>query len=268
MTLLQVSDLVVEYRTRKGPFRAVRGVSFDLPAGETLALVGESGCGKSSLSRALMGLTPVASGSIVFDGRDITRMPEGQRRVLRRQMQMVFQHPSGSLNPRKPIGAILEAPLLAAGVRSRAERLSRVREMIERVRLPLTALDRYPHEFSGGQRQRISIARALILRPKLVVCDEPVSALDPSIQAQILNLLAEMKRELNLSYLFISHDMAVVRYFADRVMVMNAGQIVETASHDSSFWEQPSHPYSQTLLRAVPSLEDFRGRGDAGSSAG
>jgi peptide/nickel transport system ATP-binding protein len=191
-----------------------------------------------------------SAGSIVLDDADITRLPQRQLIPYRRRMQMIFQDPFSSLNPRQTIGKLLETPLKVHGV-PRAERKKRLREIVDKVSLPLTALEKYPHQFSGGQRQRIGIARAVILNPQLIVCDEPVSALDLSIQAQILNLLVELKKSLDLSYLFISHDLSVVRYFADRIMVMYMGRIVEMADHDT-LWDSPQHPYTKFLLSAVP----------------
>jgi oligopeptide/dipeptide ABC transporter ATP-binding protein len=251
MALLSVLDLHAHYKTQASALRAVDGVSFDIAAGETVGLVGESGCGKSTLGKALLRLVPISQGSIVFDGADISRTREQALRPVRKRVQMVFQDPYGSLNPRHSIGAILEAPLKVHGFKGRAERTRRVAEILDRVGLPASARQAYPHEFSGGQRQRIGIARALILDPDFVVCDEPVSALDLSIQAQILNLLSTMKQQLGLSYLFISHDLSVVRYIADRVLVMYLGRIVESADH-ASLWKRPRHPYTRALMEAVP----------------
>ena len=251
MSLLSVTELSTHFPTGSGTLRAVDSVSLEIAPGETVALVGESGCGKSTLGKSLMRLVEPTGGSIAFKGNDVTRLRSGALRSLRKHVQMVFQDPFGSLNPRHTIRQILEAPLKVHRVGDRASRRQRVAAMVARVGLPADALDRYPHEFSGGQRQRIGIARALILEPELVVCDEPVSALDLSIQAQILNLLAEMKKDLNLSYLFISHDLSVVRYFADRVLVMYLGQIVESADN-SGLWTAPRHPYTRALMAAVP----------------
>jgi peptide/nickel transport system ATP-binding protein len=247
MPLLSVESL----ETRYGPLRAVDGLSLRIEAGETLALVGESGCGKSTLGKTILRLVPHSAGTVQFDGVDITRLRGRALKPFRRRMQMVFQDPSASLNPRQTVGTLLSAPLRVHGVRGRVERRRQVVSIADRVGLPVDGLTRYPHEFSGGQKQRIGIARALILKPELVVCDEPVSALDVSIQAQILNLLVDLKSDYNLSYLFISHDLGVVRYIADRIAVMYLGRIVENAPH-RSLWSRPLHPYTQGLIRAVP----------------
>jgi peptide/nickel transport system ATP-binding protein len=249
--LLQLQDLQVRYPGARGPVQAVDGVSFDIAAGETVGLVGESGCGKSTLGKAILRLVDASAGRILFDGSDVTRLDGKKLRPFRRQVQMVFQDPYASLNPRHSVAAILDAALRVHGVDTRQERERRARRIIDQVGLPATALGRYPHEFSGGQRQRIGIARALVLEPALLVCDEPVSALDVSIQAQVLNLLVDLKRELGLSYLFISHDLSVVRYIADRVLVMNGGRIVESGDH-RSIWRAPAHPYTRSLIAAVP----------------
>ena len=251
MSLLSVSDLSTHYAAPGGVLRAVDGVSFELEAGETLGLVGESGCGKSSLGKTLLRLVQPTSGTIQFRGEDVTAIEGKRLREARRHIQMIFQDPFASLNPRHKIRQILSDPLKVHGIRDAGERDRLVGDMIDRVGLPRESLERYPHEFSGGQRQRIGIARALILNPDLVVCDEPVSALDLSIQAQILNLLVGMKRDLGLSYLFISHDLSVVRYFADRVLVMYLGRIVESADN-KTLWASPKHPYTQALMAAVP----------------
>ncbi|CAD6528580.1 Glutathione import ATP-binding protein GsiA [Paraburkholderia hiiakae] len=254
--LLAVRDLRVAYPQRHGapPLHAVDGVSFEIGRGESVGLVGESGCGKSTLSRAIMRLVPVASGSIALDGTELVPLRERALRPLRRKVQMVFQDPYASLNPRRTVGDILETVLAVNGVGDPAARRARVRLALERVGLPAAALSRFAHEFSGGQRQRIGIARALVLEPALLICDEPVSALDVSIQAQILNLLVELKRELGLSMLFISHDLSVVRYIADRVHVMQQGKIVESGDH-RDIWRAPRHPYTRTLLAAIPGRE-------------
>ena len=254
--LLAVRDLRVAYPQRHGApaLHAVDGVSFDIRRGESVGLVGESGCGKSTLSRALMRLVPVAGGSIVLDGTELVPLRERALRPLRRKVQMVFQDPYASLNPRRTVGDILETVLAVNGVGDAATRRARVRSALERVGLPAAALARFPHEFSGGQRQRIGIARALVLEPALLICDEPVSALDVSIQAQILNLLVELKREMGLSMLFISHDLSVVRYIADRVHVMQQGKIVESGDHQD-IWRAPRHAYTCALLAAIPGRE-------------
>jgi len=250
--LLAVRDLHTRYAVGRQVLRAVDGVSFALERGETVGLVGESGCGKSTLGKTILRLVPSAEGSIELDGADITRLGDGALAPHRRRMQMIFQDPFGSLNPRQTIGTVLGTALKVHRLGDGAARERQMREIVARVGLPADSLDRYPHEFSGGQRQRIGIARALILRPALIVCDEPVSALDVSIQAQILNLLVELKRDFGLSYLFISHDLSVVRYFADRVLVMYLGRIVESAPH-GRLWRDPRHPYTRALFASVPS---------------
>lgn len=251
MPLLSVEDLHAGYESGGRLLRAVDGVSFTVAPGETVGLVGESGCGKSSLAKVIMRLVPPASGRMVFDGVDVGALKGAPLKDYRRQAQIVFQDPYASLNPRQSVGEILTAPLAVHSLVPRAERLAAAGDALERVGLPREALQRYPHEFSGGQRQRLGIARALILAPRLVICDEPVSALDLSIQAQILNLLSRLKAELGLSYLFISHDLSVVRYFADRVLVMYLGRIVETGSWQAIF-ARPLHPYTRALIEAVP----------------
>jgi peptide/nickel transport system ATP-binding protein len=251
MPLLSATELRTYFDTPDGPLHAVDGISLDIEEGETVGVVGESGSGKSTLGKTLLRLVTPTSGSIVFDEVEITRLGHRSLRPFRRRMQMVFQDPFASLNPRHTIGELLTAPLTVHAVGDRAQRRRRVMDMLDRVGLSSDALSRYPHEFSGGQRQRIGIARALILEPELLVCDEPVSALDLSIQAQILNLLAAMKRDLHLSYLFISHDLSVINYFADRMLVMYLGRIVESADNHR-LWSRPAHPYTHALLDAVP----------------
>ena len=251
MSLLSVDRLSTHYPGSAGTVRAVDGVSLEIAEGETVALVGESGCGKSTLGKSLTRLVAPSSGQVRFRGRDVTAMSNRELQSIRRSIQMIFQDPFASLNPRQTIRTILTAPLAVHGIGDRRKRDAIAAGMVEHVGLPRDSLERYPHEFSGGQRQRIGIARALILQPELVICDEPVSALDLSIQAQILNLLVEMKTELSLSYLFISHDLSVVRYFADRVLVMYLGRIVESAS-TADLWNGAKHPYTQALLAAVP----------------
>ncbi|WP_174871981.1 ABC transporter ATP-binding protein [Pectobacterium polaris] len=249
--LLSLKNIHTRYSTAQGKVLAVDDVSLTILPGETLGLVGESGCGKSTLSKTILRLLPPSHGQIVFDGQDITTLKESRLKALRQRVQMIFQDPYASLNPRHSIQHILETPLIVHGLGDRAQRQQAIKNIIERVGLPQSSLSRYPHEFSGGQRQRIGIARALVVRPSLVICDEPVSALDVSIQAQILNLLVELKNEMGLSLLFISHDLAVVRYIADRVMVMQNGRCVESGDHHS-IWHQPQHPYTRKLIEAVP----------------
>jgi peptide/nickel transport system ATP-binding protein len=256
--LLEIADLVKHYPVRRGllrrevgQVRAVDGVSFTLRQGETLGLVGESGCGKSTLCRAALQLIEPTSGSVRFEGREIAGLSRREMRPLRREMQIVFQDPYASLNPRKRIGQIVGNPLRLHGTASGGEARRRVLELLERVGLSAEHYDRYPHEFSGGQRQRIGIARALALRPKLIVADEPVSALDVSIRAQILDLLAELQEDFGLTYLFVAHDIGVVRHVSDRIAVMNAGRIVEEGPADR-VCEQPSDPFTRKLLAAVP----------------
>ncbi|MEJ5260758.1 MAG: dipeptide ABC transporter ATP-binding protein [Anaerohalosphaeraceae bacterium] len=264
--LLEVWDLKTYFPIRVGLFgrtagfiRAVDGVSFRIDSGQTLGLVGESGCGKTTVGRTILRLIPAVGGRVFFDGTDVLSVPAGRLKPLRRQMQIMFQDPYGSLNPRMNVEAIVGEPLKVHGLASTRQRRQRVVELLEQVGLSRRYLDRYPHEFSGGQRQRIGIARALALGPKFLVCDEPVSALDVSIQSQIINLLMDLQKQLNLTYLFIAHDLAVVRHISDRVAVMYLGRIVEQASRDALF-EQPLHPYTQALLSAIPVPEPGRRR--------
>lgn len=237
-----------------GAVKAVDGVSLHIGPGETLGLVGESGCGKSTLGKAVVRLLKPTSGSIGFNGTDITRMSQRALRPLRRDFQMIFQDPVESLDPRMSVRSIIEEPLLIHRIGSRSDRVRMVNELLDRVGLPSSAAERYSFEFSGGQRQRIGIARALALKPKLIVCDEPVSALDVSIQSQILNLLVELQRELGLSYLFIAHDLSVVKHVSDRVAVMYLGKIVELAQSES-IYRDPRHAYTKALLSAIPSTD-------------
>ncbi|MFP1827149.1 ABC transporter ATP-binding protein [Lonsdalea quercina] len=255
--LLSVTDLTVAYDTERGRVAAVNEVSLTLRPGETLGLVGESGCGKSTLSRAIMQLQPVQQGRIAFDGQNLLSLSRRQLLPWRQQMQMIFQDPFSSLNPRQRIDDILGYALAIHGVKDKQERERRIVRILDDVGLARSARDRYPHEFSGGQRQRIGIARALVLHPRLLICDEPVSALDVSVQAQIINLLVDLKAELGLTYLFISHDLSVVRYIADRIMVMNGGRIVEEGD-PQSLWRHPRHPYTRALLDAVPGRQASR----------
>lgn len=256
--LLSVRDLKKHFPVKKGIFRkstlfirAVNGVSFDLAPGETLGIVGESGCGKTTLGRCILRLIEPTSGSIIFDGMDLMVLKPEELRGVRASLQIIFQDPFSSLNPRMRVGDIIAEPLKNHTKLTRAEIRRRVGGLMERVGLHPDQMSRYPHEFSGGQRQRIGIARALALNPKLVVCDEPVSALDVSIQAQVINLLERLQEEMRLSYLFISHDLSVVEHISDRVAVMYLGRIVELAS-DRELYSNPQHPYSRALLSAVP----------------
>lgn len=256
---LEVRDLRVYFSSPLGPVRAVDEVSLSLDAGETLALVGESGCGKSTLARAIMGLEVPSSGSILLEGKPLGALASPARRVRCRELQMVFQDPDASLNPRMTLSDSVSEPLALHERLTRREREARVCDLLERVGLDPAMRHRYPHELSGGQRQRVCIARALAVRPKLVICDEAVSALDVSIQAQILNLLADLRRTLELSYLFITHDLGVVRQIANRVAVMYLGQIVEIADAEQLF-AAPQHPYTRALLAAVPRVDPEQGR--------
>ncbi len=234
-----------------GDVRAVDDVSLTIRRGETLGLVGESGCGKSTVGRTILRLYDPTAGRILFDGRDITNLSEGELRPLRRRMQMVFQDPFASLNPRHSVGRIVGEPLRTHGLANRSEAASRVRELLLTVGLPADAANRYPHEFSGGQRQRIGLARALAVNPDFIVADEPVSALDVSIQAQMINLFERLQEEFELTYLFIAHDLAVVRHISDRIAVMYLGTVVEV-SPAGELYDNPLHPYTISLLSAVP----------------
>ncbi len=261
--VLEARNLTRHYTVSRGAFRApavvkaLGGASFQLERGRTLAVVGESGCGKSTLARLVTLIESPTSGSLTIDGVELAELGEKDRRRYHTRVQIVFQDPYGSLNPRQKIGHALEEPLLVNTGKSKAEREKAAREMLSLVGLRPEHYDRYPHMFSGGQRQRIAVARALMLEPEILVLDEPVSALDVSIQAQILNLLAELQQRLNLAYLFISHDLSVVHHIADEVMVMYLGVPVETGARDAIF-ERPMHPYTQALLSATPVADPFR----------
>ncbi|SEL30186.1 ABC transporter ATP-binding protein [Streptacidiphilus jiangxiensis] len=251
--LLDIRELTVEFRQgrRTPPLRAVDGVSLSVAPGETLGLVGESGSGKSTIGRAVLGLTPVRSGTIRFEDADITRATAKVRRELSARLQVVFQDPYSSLNPARTIGSTLAEPLLVQGRLTGRQSADRVAEMLGRVGLPPDTADRYPAQFSGGQRQRIAIARALMPGPRLVICDEPVSALDLSVQAQVMNLLAELQEALQLSYLFVAHDLPVVRHLSHRILVLYRGQVMETGPAEA-LYARPVHPYTRMLIAAVP----------------
>lgn len=264
--LLELAELCVHFpmprtsilqRGTSPVLQAVSDVSFSISAGETLALVGESGCGKTTLGRAIVGLYAATRGAIRFKGNDLTHPSAPGRQGARRAIQMIFQDPYESLNPRLPVSDVITEPLVIHGLGNRAERAERARALIAQVGLPVDALNRYPHQFSGGQRQRIAIARALGPEPALIVADEPLSALDVSIQSQILNLMSELREQRGLSYLFISHDLSAVHHLADRVAVMYLGRLVEVAPRDALF-ASPSHPYTQALIDAIPRIGQGR----------
>ncbi len=258
--VLVAENLQRRYAVRRGPFapaatvHALAGVSFAVEAGRTLAVVGESGCGKSTLARVLTMIEPPSGGRLLIDGRDVAAAGAEERRALRRAVQIVFQNPYGSLNPRQTVGAALMEPLLVNGERDAAKREHAARAMLARVGLADEHFGRWPHMFSGGQRQRIAIARALMLQPRVLVLDEPVSALDVSIRAQVLNLLADLQQQLGVAYVFISHDLGVVRHMADEVMVMYLGRAVEQGARDAVMGD-PRHPYTQALLSATPTVD-------------
>ncbi|HSF62849.1 MAG TPA: oligopeptide/dipeptide ABC transporter ATP-binding protein, partial [Paracoccaceae bacterium] len=245
--------------SRQTVIHAVNGVNLQVRRGETLAIVGESGCGKSTLARLLLRLIEVSEGQVIYDGRDLTTLPAAEMRALRAQMQFIFQDPFSSLNPRMTVEAIVGEPLQVHAAMTAAERRAKVADLLARVGLRPEHADRFPHEFSGGQRQRISIARALAMSPKLLIGDEPVSALDVSVQAQIVNLLEDLKADLGLTLVIIAHDLAVIRHMADRVAVMYLGEIVETAT-SLELYKNPLHPYTKALLSSIPTLEPGKKR--------
>ena len=268
--LVRVRDLRLHFpvysgflRHRTGVIKAIDGISFDIFAGETLGLVGESGSGKTTAGRALLRLYSATSGKIHFDGHDITVLSGEKLRLLRPQMQMIFQDPQASLNPRMTVGSIITEPLNEHGSLNQAQKIERATQLMQSVGLNRAYMNRYPHEFSGGQRQRIGIARALALRPKFIVCDEPIAALDVSIQAQVVNLLMDLQAQTGLTYLFISHDLSMVRYLANRIAVMYLGRLVELAT-SADLYRRPQHPYTRALLSAVlqpyPTTETQRNR--------
>jgi oligopeptide transport system ATP-binding protein len=257
-TLLHVDDLKMHFPIYRGVFRrqvgavrAVDGVSFDVKRGETLGLVGESGCGKSTTGRTILQLYKPTDGSVIFEGTELVKLKGEQMRQMRRKMQMIFQDPYASLNPRMTVAQLVGEPLMVHSVATGAEINERVAHLLELVNLNPAFASRYPHEFSGGQRQRIGVARALALQPSFIICDEPISALDVSIQAQVVNLLEDLQEQFNLTYLFIAHDLSMVKHISDRVAVMYLGVIVELASRDE-LYAKPLHPYTQALLSAVP----------------
>ena len=260
-TILQIEDLKKYFPIRRGFFqrvtswvRAVENVSFMIKGGQTLGLVGESGCGKTTVARLILKLLEADGGKILFAGQDITDLSEAEMKPLRKEIQIIFQDPYGSLNPRMTIGQAIAEGLKTAGIDNRSETQQRLEKLLKMVGMSPAGIDRFPHEFSGGQRQRIGIARALSVEPSLIICDEPISALDVSIQAQIINLLKDLQEQLNLSYLFISHDLNVVGYLCDRVAVMYKGHIMEYSPADELF-DNPVHPYTHLLLSAIPDSE-------------
>ena len=249
--LLEVHNLKKHFKTRSGPLHAVDGINFALEKGKTLGVVGESGCGKTTLGRTVLHLTEVTDGQILFEGKDVTRPRKHELRMLRGQMQIIFQDPFSSLNPRMSVSEAIMEPLSQLEGMSRADRLEETRRLMDTVGLASRFEKAYPHELDGGRRQRIGIARALALKPKFIVCDEPVSALDVSIQAQILNLMLSLQNERGLAYMFVTHDLSVVKHISDDIMVMYLGQMVEKAP-SGQLYKEPMHPYSKALLSAIP----------------
>jgi oligopeptide/dipeptide ABC transporter ATP-binding protein len=260
MSLLEIKKLSKIYHGKNGArVRALSDVSLDIAAGEVVGVVGESGCGKSTLGRALLRLIEPSSGQVIFEGKDIVPLKKSALKPIRRDLQIIFQDPFGSLNPRHKVGKVIAEPLEVHGIGSKQQRQEKVRELLDLVGLPQNAIDRHPHEFSGGQRQRIAIARALALDPKLIVADEAVSALDVSIQSQIINLIAKLQKQLNISILFISHDLSVIRHVSDRIAIMYLGRIVEMGETEEVM-QNPQHPYTQSLLSAIPRVGEKRAR--------
>lgn len=265
MALLEVTNLKQHFTSKKGflanktIIKAVDGVTISIEEGKTLGIVGESGCGKSSLGRSILGLVQPTEGSIKFKGEEVIGMSSKQMKELRKEMQVVFQDPYASLNPRNTVYQILEAPLLIHNIGNKKERRELIENLVEKIGLRKEQLSNYPHEFSGGQRQRIGIARALTLNPKLIIADEPVSALDVSVQSQVLNLMVDLQREMNLSYMFISHDLSVVQHISDKVAVMYLGKVVEIADV-KEVYNRPLHPYTQALLSALPIADPLQKR--------
>jgi oligopeptide/dipeptide ABC transporter ATP-binding protein len=260
MFLLEIKKLSKIYHGKNGArVRALSDVSLDIAAGEVVGVVGESGCGKSTLGRSLLRLIEPSSGQVIFEGKDIVPLKKSALKPIRRDLQIIFQDPFGSLNPRHKVGKVIAEPLEVHGIGSKQQRQEKVRELLDLVGLPQNAIDRHPHEFSGGQRQRIAIARALALDPKLIVADEAVSALDVSIQSQIINLIAKLQKQLNISILFISHDLSVIRHVSDRIAIMYLGRIVEMGETEEVM-QNPQHPYTQSLLSAIPRVGEKRAR--------
>lgn len=260
MTLLEIKNLSKTYHGKNGAMvQAVADVSLEIAAGEVLGIVGESGCGKSTLGRSLLRLIEPSGGQVLFEGQDIVPLKKSALKPVRRDMQIIFQDPFGSLNPRHKVGKVIGEPLEVHQIGTKQSRLEKVRELLDIVGLPQNAIDRHPHEFSGGQRQRIAIARALALDPKLIVADEAVSALDVSIQSQIINLIAKLQKQLNISIMFISHDLSVIRHVSDRIAIMYLGRIVETGETEAVM-QHPQHPYTQSLLSAIPRVGEKRAR--------